>query len=398
MDNSAEIERCLSDELMRGWEPSLYAPTRTLSLPVSPSAFFDRYADQFGSIPLIKERLEAFHLKESDRLVVEETRGMLIAVRTTANSSRVIAIVLGGFQPPSFILTRDVIYGRKFGTVLTLDVIQPKKGGNRAAVLHLISGTFSSSPPAIGSTLHARQQGLVDLGYTVIYVTHSCAPWHPISEIVGDIRRAVRFIRFHASRLDLDPDRIAVMGSSSGGYLALTAGTSEGDALPFPPAYDLETPPDHPSDPVQSVSGKATAVVAYYPVTDWMNYGETGKTVFDSVGFHPYLGILDQYDYDDKTNGLIRVSDRKEQLRRLKALSPVNQAGRSFAPTLLFHGGKDANVPLQQSESMARILKASGADVELVVKPNEGHGWPDNAEDQKTLVDWLDRRLLKKGR
>jgi dipeptidyl aminopeptidase/acylaminoacyl peptidase len=46
---------------------------------------------------------------------------------------------------------------------------------------------------------------------------------------------------------------------------------------------------------------------------------------------------------------------------------------------------------------MARALKAAGVDVELVVKPTEGHGWPDNAADQKTLVEWLDRRLLGKG-
>jgi dipeptidyl aminopeptidase/acylaminoacyl peptidase len=175
------------------------------------------------------------------------------------------------------------------------------------------------------------------------------------------------------------------------------AGMSEPDEQPFPPARDLETPPDLPSDPVESVSGNANAVVAYFPVTDWMNYGENGKTVFDHPGFRPYLGILDLYDYDDKTKGLIRVSDRVEQLRRLKALSPVNRAGRGFPPTLLFHGAKDTNVPVQQSESMARLLQAAGTDVELVVKPNEAHGWPDNAEDQKTLVEWLDRRLLRKG-
>ena len=53
---------------------------------------------------------------------------------------------------------------------------------------------------------------------------------HPIPEIVGDVRRAVRYIRFHAARLDIDPDRIAVLGGSAEGYLALMAGTSDDDA------------------------------------------------------------------------------------------------------------------------------------------------------------------------
>jgi dipeptidyl aminopeptidase/acylaminoacyl peptidase len=95
--------------------------------------------------------------------------------------------------------------------------------------------------------------------------------------------------------------------------------------------------------------------------------------------------------------GYARISDRVEQLRRLEALSPVNRVGRGFPPTLFFHGAKDTHVPVQQSESMARALKAAGVEVELVVKPNEEHGWPDNAVDQKTLVEWLDRRLLSKG-
>jgi dipeptidyl aminopeptidase/acylaminoacyl peptidase len=128
-----------------------------------------------------------------------------------------------------------------------------------------------------------------------------------------------------------------------------------------------------------------------------VNFGETGKTVFDG-GALPTPGILDLYDYDDKTMGYTRISDRSEQLRRLKALSPVNRVGRGFSPTLLFHGAKDTHVPVQQSESMARALKAAGVEVELVIKPNEEHGWSDNAADQKTLVEWLDRRLLSEDK
>lgn len=146
-----------------------------------------------------------------------------------------------------------------------------------------------------------------------------------------------------------------------------------------------------------SVSGKATAIVAYFPVTDFANFGETEKTVFDDNPF-PFVGILDLYDYDDKTMRFSLISDRAEQFRRLKTLSPVNRVRRGFPPTLLFHGAKDAHVPVQQSEHMAQALKAARVDVELVIKPNEEHGWPDNAADQKRLVEWLDRRLLSERR
>jgi acetyl esterase/lipase len=398
IDDPAEIRRCFSEELLLGWEPKMYAPQRNWTPAFAPSTFFDRYADHFDAMPRVKERLDAFHLQESDRMIVDEDRGLMIAVRATADGPRVIAVVLGGFQPPRFRMTRDVIYGRKFGTALTLDLVQPKKAGNGAAVLQLMSDTFTSGRALVVNSLFARDQALVDLGYTIAFVTHSSTPRHPIPEIVGDIRRAVRYVRYHASRLDLDPDRIAVMGQSSGGYLALMTGASEDDAQPFPPSYDAVRMLNLPNDPVESVSGKATAIVAYFPITDWMNYGASGKTVFDYPGWRPYLGILDLDDFDDKTHGLTRVSDRAEQLRRLNALSPMNRAGRGFPPTLLIHGGKDANVPAQQSRSLAGTLKAAGADVELVVKPNEGHGWPEGPEDQQTLVAWLNQRLLGKSR
>ncbi len=214
IDNPAELRRCFSDELLQGWEPKMYAPQRKWSPSLVPSAFFDRFADHFDVMPRVKEQLDALRLKPSDRMIVDEERGMLIAVRATADGPRVIALVLGGFQPPPFRLTRDVIYGRKFGTALTLDLVQPKKAGNRAAVLQLVSDTFTSGKEPISNTLFARHQGLIDLGYTLVFVTHSSVPRHPIPEIVGDVRRAVRYVRYHASRLDLDPDRIAVMGGA----------------------------------------------------------------------------------------------------------------------------------------------------------------------------------------
>ena len=119
------------------------------------------------------------------------------------------------FQPPPFRLTRDVIYGRKFGTALTLDLVQPKKAGNRAAVIELTSDTFTSGRQTISDSLFARYQGLIDLGYTVVFVAHSSTPRYPIPEIVGDIR-AGRVCPVPRVRLDLDPDRIAVMGGAPG--------------------------------------------------------------------------------------------------------------------------------------------------------------------------------------
>src|SRR5205807_4755579 len=68
-----------------------------------------------------------------------------------------------------------------------------------------------------GGALTLRQQGLLEAGYVLVYVTHSGSPKYTVREIVADVHRAVRFVRYHAEKLEIDPDRLGIMGASSGG-------------------------------------------------------------------------------------------------------------------------------------------------------------------------------------
>ena len=175
-DRSA-LENCLRDDLCQGpYGEYMFDPAREINTVLSPQAFFERYADDFVAMQDTKKLLDALSLGPTDRLVVEDRRGLLVAVRTTAGGPRVAGIVPTGFQPPRFNSIRDVIYGRKFGTALTLDVIQPKTKSNRAAVLYLVSDSFASRPAIIGSSMPIRTAGLLEAGYTVIFVPHSSAP------------------------------------------------------------------------------------------------------------------------------------------------------------------------------------------------------------------------------
>src|SRR6267378_4750875 len=68
--------------------------------------------------------------------------------------------------------TEDVIYGRKFGTALTLDVIQPKKPSG-FAILFMVSGGFFSSHDNINPDMY---QAFLERGYTVFAVVHGSQP------------------------------------------------------------------------------------------------------------------------------------------------------------------------------------------------------------------------------
>src|SRR5689334_20582987 len=91
--------------------------------------------------------------------------------------------------------TEDVIYGRKHGVALTLDVFQPDQP-NGCAVIWMVSGGWYSTHQSINPRTY---QVFLDRGYTVFAVVHGSQPKFTIPEVTADVHRAVRFIRQHAA-------------------------------------------------------------------------------------------------------------------------------------------------------------------------------------------------------
>ena len=129
-------------------------------------------------------------------------------------------------QTATYTRTEDVVYGRKFGTALTLDVFQPTTiKPNGFGIIQVISGGWVSSHTNISA---ASIQTYLDRGYTVFTVVHGSQPKFTLAEIVPDLHRAVRFIRQNAARWAIDPAHLGITGSSAGGHLSLTLGTQGG--------------------------------------------------------------------------------------------------------------------------------------------------------------------------
>src|SRR5438105_12545854 len=96
--------------------------------------------------------------------------------------------------PPAPTRIEDVIYGRKPGVALTMDVFKPAKP-NGIGVLYMVSGGWFSSHAAINS---AWVKPFTDRGETVFAIVHGSQPKYTIPEILEDIQRAVRYVRYHA--------------------------------------------------------------------------------------------------------------------------------------------------------------------------------------------------------
>lgn len=280
---------------------------------------------------------------------------------------------------PPFTRKEDVIYGRKYGTALTLDVFTPARGANGAAVVVVISGGFFSSHEAINP---AFLRPLTDRGYTVFAVVHGSQPRYTTPEIIKDLNRAVRFIRHHAKDYAIDPDRIGVSGASAGGHLSLMLGTA-GDA----------GDPDA-KDPVDRASSRVQAVACFFPPTDFLNFGAPGRALIHARDHaKTFRPAFDYQELDRETNLWTTITDDAKLREITRAISPIYSVTPDDPPTLVIHGDADTLVPLQQSEAIVERLKSAGVAAKLVVKPGAGHGWLTMARDMTEFADWFDAHL-----
>ena len=90
------------------------------------------------------------------------------------------------------------------------------------------------------------------------------------------------------------------------------------------------------------------------------------------------------------------IGDIKKDAEQLKATSPLVQASRLKRPLMMAYGAADRRVPLYHGEKMAAALKGINNDVEMIVYPEEGHGWalPKNNYDfYGRMVKFLDKHI-----
>src|SRR5262249_23300909 len=118
-------------------------------------------------------------------------------------------------QDPNFTRKEDVIYGRKWGTALTLDVFTPKEKANGKGVVYCVSGGWYSAHEGINPVY---LQPFLDRGYVVFAVVHGSQPKYTIPEVLDDMHRAVRFIRSHSKEYQVDPEKLGITGGSAGGH------------------------------------------------------------------------------------------------------------------------------------------------------------------------------------
>jgi acetyl esterase/lipase len=277
-----------------------------------------------------------------------------------------VCLTVVGQSSSDYKRTEDVIYGRKFGTALTLDVFQPTKA-NGCGIVFMVSGGFFSSHEAINV---GSYRPFLDRGYTVFAVVHGSQPKFTISEIETDIHRAVRFIRHNAEQYGIKPDCLGITGGSAGGHLSLTMGTqgAKGDAAA--------------KDPIERESSEIQCVACFFPPTDFLNYGKANE---DAVG----VGTLKQF----KPAFGPRADTAEERQKLGREISPIYFVHSNQPPILIIHGDADTLVPIYQSQMFVKRCEEVGSPTKLIVREGKNHGWPNMVKDEAVFADWFDEHL-----
>lgn len=270
--------------------------------------------------------------------------------------------------PANVTLKEDVIYARKHGTALTLDVFTPKdKPNGRGVVLCVSGGWFSAKEFVAQAFVPLFVKPLTARGYTVFAVLHRSQPLFTIPDAAEDIDDAVKFVKKHAQEYGVDPDKLGVSGMSAGGHLSLMQGTAGG-------------------------GGKVAAVGCFFPPTDFQNYGTSGASGAGTGDLKDFAAPFAFRTFDPKEKVFVPV-DAEERVAITKRISPATRVSKESAPALVIHGDADKLVPLQQAELLVEKYKEAGVPFELVVKKGQAHGWAGMDKDVGLIADWFDKHL-----
>ena len=269
------------------------------------------------------------------------------------------------FTPPVE-QTRGIVYSQRHGKDLVLDWLRPARP-NGAGVLVMVSGSWKSSAEGIAPAMMAP---LLRRGYTIFAVHHGSQPEFTVMEIVDDVRRAVRFVRYHAKEYGVDPQRLGVSGGSSGGHLSLMIATM-GDA----------GKPDA-ADPIERESSAVQAAALFFPVTDLLNLGKSTENPGDGG---PPKSFVKAFGPDSTNLAVWKVIGRET--------SPIYHITSNLPPVLIIHGDADTLTPLEQSEWFVQRAKEAGREVKLIVRHGKQHCWLTMVWDIRRFADWYDQYL-----
>ena len=199
-------------------------------------------------------------------------------------------------------------------------------------------------------------------GYAVAGVSVRSSAQAVFPAQVHDVKAAVRWLRANAPEHRLDPERVAVLGDSSGGWLAAMA------------ALTWDRPDLEGEVGVTGPSSRVQAAVDLYGPTEFLGMDEQ-MLPGACEEFNAAYGLRDCHADPGSPESLLLGVAMRERPDLVAQASPVTYASSAAPPMLIMHGQQDPLVPEAQSRALYEALRRQAAPVTFVSVPDAGHSW-----------------------
>lgn len=258
--------------------------------------------------------------------------------------------------PAGYTAQLDVVYTKVNGWDGRMDLyLPPKTNGPSPVIINIHGGGWNKG-------VKESQTGFntfFKVGFAVVNMEYRLSQQAPAPAAVQDTRCALIYLIRNAKELNIDVNRIVIMGGSAGGHLALMGGLLGNDHK-----FDNNCPG------VDNV--KVAAIIDKYGITDVWDWGY-GKNI-TSKSATQWLG------------------DKAKDQAFAQSVSPITYVNKNSPPTFIVHGDADPTVPYQQSVELHKKFVEMGVKTEFVTIPGGLHGKFDkeqNSDLNKKIIAFL---------
>lgn len=220
-----------------------------------------------------------------------------------------------------------IVYKSIDGVDLNLHIFRPegsKDSDKVAAIVFFFGGGWAGGTP---KQFYQQASALAKKGMVAISAEYRVRSRNNTSpfESVKDARSAIRWVRKHAEKLGIDPNKIVASGGSAGGHIAACTGMDLGED----------------DDVDVTVSCIPNALILFNPVLD---------------------------------TSIARFAERFGEQRKTE-VSPVHHVRTAIPPSIVFHGTADDVVPFENAERFQKLMTQAGNDCSLEPYEGKGHGF-----------------------